>query len=136
MQAVTAPRTDLAVVRPSRAKMIGRARELARLTDALNALPAVVAITGEPGIGKSRLLHALRERAPGALVLSGRAADFERELPYGPFVDALDAHLARSPTRSSGGSTRRSSAGSSPRSPTMPPRRRRSPWSASGRTGR
>src|SRR5215207_5446708 len=74
--------------------MIGRARELARLTDALNALPAVVAITGEPGIGKSRLLHALRESAAGALVLSGRAADFERELPYGPFVDALDAHLA------------------------------------------
>ena len=73
--------------------MIGRARELARLTEALANLPAVVAITGEPGIGKSRLLHALRERAPGALVLSGRAADFERELPYGPFVDALDAHL-------------------------------------------
>lgn len=73
--------------------MIGRARELARLTDALDDLPGIVAITGEPGIGKSRLLRALRDRAQGALVLSGRAAEFERELPYGPLVDALDAHL-------------------------------------------
>lgn len=74
--------------------MIGRARELARLQDALGRLPAVLAVTGEPGIGKSRLLHALRDEAAGALVLSGRAAEFERELPYGPLVDALDAHLA------------------------------------------
>ncbi|MDA0182940.1 AAA family ATPase, partial [Solirubrobacter phytolaccae] len=74
--------------------MIGRARELARLRDALSAMPALVAITGEPGIGKSHLLNELAQQADGALVLRGRAAEFERELPYGPLVDALDAHLA------------------------------------------
>src|SRR5690349_15329350 len=73
--------------------MIGRTRELARLAEALEDLPGIVAITGEPGIGRSRLLRALRDRAQSALVLSGRAAEFERELPYGPLVDALDAHL-------------------------------------------
>ncbi len=75
--------------------MIGRERELSRLCDALDAPPAVIAICGEPGIGKSRLLAALRDeaRSRGALVLSGRAAEFERELPYGVLVDALDSHL-------------------------------------------
>ncbi|WP_028067831.1 helix-turn-helix transcriptional regulator [Solirubrobacter soli] len=79
--------------------MIGRERELARLRAAMGELqdgaPAVVAVAGEPGIGKSRLLRALREDAGerGMLVLSGRAAEFERELPYGALVDALDAHL-------------------------------------------
>jgi predicted ATPase len=42
--------------------MIGRERELARLRRALDELeagvPAVVAVAGEPGIGKSRLLRA------------------------------------------------------------------------------
>jgi predicted ATPase len=79
--------------------VIGRERELARLRAALDELQAgaaaVVAMAGEPGIGKSRLLRALREDAGarGMLVLSGRAAEFERELPYGALVDALDAHL-------------------------------------------
>src|SRR5689334_18986355 len=77
------------------ARVIGRERELARLRDTLEALPAVVAIAGEPGIGKSRLLRALGDeaRARGMLVLRGRTAEFERGLPYGAFVDALDAHL-------------------------------------------
>ena len=79
--------------------MIGRERELARLRAALDELqagtPAVVAVAGEPGIGKSRLLRALREDAAarGLLVLSGRAAEFERDLPYGALVDAVDTHL-------------------------------------------
>ena len=79
--------------------MIGRERELARLRAALDELQAgaaaVVAVAGEPGIGKSRLLRALREDAGarGCLVLSGRAAEFEREAPYGALVDALDTHL-------------------------------------------
>ena len=79
--------------------MIGRERELARLRQALDELqagtPAIVAVAGDPGIGKSRLLLALREGATSrnALVLSGRAAEFERDLPYGALVDALDAHL-------------------------------------------
>ena len=79
--------------------MIGRERELARLGRALDALAAgtgaVVTVAGEPGIGKSRLLRALEDdaRSRGMLVLAGRTAEFERELPYGALVDALDEHL-------------------------------------------
>jgi DNA-binding CsgD family transcriptional regulator len=54
-----------------------------------------LAVVGEPGIGKTRLLAELGALAEhrGQLVLSGRAAEFERDLPFGVFVDALDDHL-------------------------------------------
>ena len=50
---------------------------------------------GEPGIGKTRLLAELARRAEerGHLVLSGRAAELERDLPFWVFVDALDEYL-------------------------------------------
>lgn len=54
-----------------------------------------LAVAGEPGIGKTRLLcdlGALAKRR-GQLVLSGRATEFERDLPFGVFVDALEEHL-------------------------------------------
>lgn len=56
----------------------------------------VVEITGEPGIGKTRLLSELcrRAEARGHLVLGGRVAEFERTLPFGPFVAAFDDYLA------------------------------------------
>jgi predicted ATPase len=58
---------------------------------------AAVAIVGEAGIGKSTLLHALAQRAAaaGMLVLEGRAAEHEADVPYGPVVDALDAEAER-----------------------------------------
>jgi predicted ATPase len=69
--------------------MVGRRFELEQLDAALEALaagaPACLAVEGEPGIGKTRLLRELRCRAEerGDLVLSGSAAEFERDLPYG-----------------------------------------------------
>ncbi len=80
-------------------RTVGRDRELARIARALDALeggePSVLALVGEPGIGKTRLLRELvaDARGRGMLVLAGRAAGFERELPYGPLVDALNDHL-------------------------------------------
>jgi DNA-binding CsgD family transcriptional regulator len=55
-----------------------------------------MALAGEPGIGKTRLLGELCGRADehGHLVLNGRGAEFERELPFGAFADALDDYLA------------------------------------------
>ena len=55
-----------------------------------------LAVEGEPGIGKTRLLSELRRQAEerGYLVLAGSAAEFERDLPFGVWVDALDAYVA------------------------------------------
>ena len=58
--------------------------------------PGFLAVVGEPGIGKTSLMERLSALAGerGWLVLAGRAAEFERELPFGVLVDALDDHLA------------------------------------------
>jgi DNA-binding CsgD family transcriptional regulator len=80
--------------------LVGRREECARLRDALGGVGSAsttsLAITGEPGIGKSRLVAELLELAEGAgsLALAGRAAQFERDVPFAVFVDALDAYLA------------------------------------------
>ena len=80
--------------------LIGRRAELGVLERALRALDegtcAVVLVAGEPGIGKTRLLAELCVRGEGSqhLMLTGRAAEFERDLPFGVFVAALDDHLA------------------------------------------
>ncbi|MFF5083962.1 ATP-binding protein [Actinoplanes sp. NPDC000266] len=79
--------------------LIGRDAELARFGAELDALaggPArAMVVAGEPGIGKSRLLAELAARsdARGMLVLTGSASEFERDLPFWLFVDALDEYL-------------------------------------------
>ena len=79
---------------------VGRETELADLEAMLGALAgrssACVAIEGEPGIGKTRLLSELRRGAEerGCLVLAGAAAEFERDLPFSVWADALDAYVA------------------------------------------
>lgn len=79
---------------------IGRDRERAALDGALAALdssgPALVEITGEPGIGKTWLLDELRRRARarGAITLAGRASELERTIPLGVIIEAIEAHLA------------------------------------------
>ncbi len=79
--------------------LVARTRELADLDRALDrpvaGQPGVVALIGEPGIGKSRLLAELARRAEGRghLVLVGRAAEFEQDLPFGLIIDALNDYL-------------------------------------------
>ena len=81
--------------------MVGRDPEIAHLERALNeSLPigsGVLEIAGEPGIGKSRLLAELARRAEarGWLVLDGRATEFERDIPFGVVVDALNDRARR-----------------------------------------
>jgi DNA-binding NarL/FixJ family response regulator len=80
--------------------LVGRTRELAAIERVLDAVaaggPGFLAVVGEPGIGKTSVMERLSELAAGRgwLVLAGRAAEFERELPFGVLVDALDDHLA------------------------------------------
>src|SRR4051794_11785741 len=59
----------------------------------------MVQLVGEPGIGKSRLLAELARQAGerGHLVLEGRAAEFERDVPFGLVVDALNDYAGALP---------------------------------------
>ncbi|MDQ4100081.1 MAG: AAA family ATPase [Chloroflexota bacterium] len=78
---------------------MGRREELEVIDGVLRALKdqggGVLEVAGEPGIGKTRLLDALRAQAGsrGYRVFAGRAAEFEAELPFGVFLDAMDDYL-------------------------------------------
>jgi DNA-binding NarL/FixJ family response regulator len=80
--------------------LVGREAALAEIDRMLDGLPAgqsiILSLSGEPGIGKTRLLAEIAERADarGNLVLDGRAAEFERDTPFGIVVDAFDDYLA------------------------------------------
>jgi len=98
----------LAVVDPNERRvdemLVGRARELERLEEALAAAAsgqgATVLVSGEAGIGKTRLVSELaaRARAGGFTVLVGRSFDLiGTELPYQPFADALRPHAPALP---------------------------------------
>lgn len=75
--------------------MIGRDSELARLEDALLAAlhgqSRVVVLSGEAGVGKSRLLAELGRRAEavGCTVVAGECSEADLALPYLPFVEAI-----------------------------------------------
>jgi DNA-binding NarL/FixJ family response regulator len=79
--------------------LVGRMAELElveRMLDGTSAGEArFLFVSGEPGIGKTRLLSELLLRAAdrGYLALHGNAAEFERELPFGLVVNALDEFL-------------------------------------------
>jgi DNA-binding CsgD family transcriptional regulator len=81
---------------------VGRAEEFERLERALrraqSGVGSTVLVTGEAGIGKSRLASNLttRARAAGFEVLVGRCIDLiGTELPYQPFAEALRPWAAR-----------------------------------------
>ena len=86
-------RTD----RPATA-LVGRSAEIEVLRTALADLgpgPDLLGVAGDPGIGKTCLLaelaaRARQERRP---VLSGQAAEFERDAPFAIVKNALEDHL-------------------------------------------
>ena len=82
--------------------LVGRRAEVQALDAALGEARSgfvAVAVVGEPGIGKTRLLAELETRAAGAgfLVRSAGAAEHERNLPFGVFADALDLEVGDTP---------------------------------------
>ncbi len=84
------------------APFVGRDAELAVLGTAWDRAAGgarhVVVVTGEAGIGKTRLATeaARRVSAQGGLVLFGRC-DEEAIVPYQPIVEALDGYVAATP---------------------------------------
>jgi len=94
-----------APVGPIRARLVGRERELALGSDAIARVLAgsgrLLLVSGEAGIGKSRLVAELRRRFESASTppgrrrwLEGRCVSYGEALPYWPFRGLLRDWLA------------------------------------------
>ncbi len=81
---------------------VGRDLELNQLNEAWNTARQggahLLLVTGEPGIGKSRLAMEIgrRVRAEGHMVASARAYEAAGRLPWGPVIDLLRSDALRS----------------------------------------
>ncbi|HEY7498607.1 MAG TPA: AAA family ATPase [Vicinamibacterales bacterium] len=87
------------------ARFVGRRHELALLgqlaSQVLGGKGHVVAVVGEPGMGKSRLLHEFTRavRADGSMtLLEGRCVSYGSLIPYLPLADLIRAHCGVSDT--------------------------------------
>ena len=84
------------------AELVGREREREALAEVLSLASrgerAAMLISGEPGVGKTRLVSEFAQQAheEGWLVLGGRS-DEALELPYQPFVEALEHLVEHAP---------------------------------------
>jgi len=92
---VSADKRTVRITPPLRV-LIGRAEERDQFQAAVAAAVAarsrdVLWITGDAGIGKTRLLEevACQVRGVDGVVLTGRAYEAEMVRPYGPWIDAL-----------------------------------------------
>lgn len=82
-------------------KLIGRNRELAKLIQLFDQAVAgtgtICLISGEPGIGKSRLVEEFREYvySRAGMFLMGRCLNHFNKNPYQPFKDVLDDYISK-----------------------------------------
>ena len=93
--AVRAPAPPPALMRVHDTEFVGRSAELERLRAswadvALHLSRRIVLVAGEPGVGKTRLVHRFGREVldAGALVLLGRCGE-EPLAPFEPFAEAL-----------------------------------------------
>jgi tetratricopeptide (TPR) repeat protein len=79
-------------------QFVGRTHELEQLREALGRAAAghgqAIALVGEPGVGKSRLIWEITHshRIHGWLVLHAGAHSYRQATPYGPVIDLLRGH--------------------------------------------
>jgi DNA-binding SARP family transcriptional activator len=81
------------------APLIGRDEALGRLEQAYNRAQSgvgqIMLLSGEPGIGKSRLMeHFVTQWETGANVVVGGGNEAEQNLPYWPLIEALRPQLS------------------------------------------
>jgi len=85
------------------APIVGRQRELTLVMNHYEAAKGgyahIVLLTGDPGIGKTRLLDEIAGRTAqdGAVILQGGASEAEGMPPYLPFVEALGRYIQEAP---------------------------------------
>jgi len=83
------------VIDTASSALVGRATELTRmralLSDAEAGHPVVLLVSGDAGVGKTRLILELAAEASvrGFTTLSGRCAELAETIPYLPLADAL-----------------------------------------------
>ena len=82
------------MLQPPATKLVGRAAEFGRLSRVLDMAaaeePMVALVSGDAGMGKTRLVAELATVAAGGfMVLSGRCAELGDSVPYLPLADAL-----------------------------------------------
>jgi tetratricopeptide (TPR) repeat protein len=88
------------LTKPHSPVMVGRERELARLEAAIltaaRGETRVAVISGEAGVGKSRLVTEAARRASSLAMpaLKGECSESDLSLPYLPLVEAFSAYLA------------------------------------------
>ncbi|HVW31817.1 MAG TPA: protein kinase, partial [Acidimicrobiia bacterium] len=101
---VPAPETPRRTARLNRlSRFVGRGDELRDLKraveGALSGRGGLVMVSGEPGIGKTRLAEeaGVYARMGGAQVLLGRSYEAESSVSYMPFIEALRSYVANRP---------------------------------------
>jgi class 3 adenylate cyclase/pimeloyl-ACP methyl ester carboxylesterase len=76
---------------------VGRSRELAELDRARATADQgrgqVVALVGEPGVGKSRLFYEFTRELAGWLVLESTSVSYGKATPYLPVIDVLKTYF-------------------------------------------
>ncbi len=82
--------------RPFIGRIAERKTIFTALEQAINGQGSLIALEGDAGIGKSRLLQEIQAGAEWRKisVVNGRAADFPHASPYAPLADALTSALA------------------------------------------
>jgi class 3 adenylate cyclase/tetratricopeptide (TPR) repeat protein len=100
----TAARSRLhAVAARGLTKFVGRSVEMGQLHDAIELVRSgrgqVVAVVGEAGLGKSRLLweFARSQRTEGCLIVEAASASYGKATPYWPVVELLKTYFAIAP---------------------------------------
>src|SRR5206468_1386080 len=75
--------------------LVGRRQQLAQLLDAWRRMQAgrggAVLVTGEPGIGKSRLVRELRRRVPADIWFEARCVAEQQDSPLRPVAEMIAA---------------------------------------------